>query len=74
MRGYRQDTIVAVATAPGRGAVGVVRISGPRARAIADTMLGGLPKPRLATHRVFRDAAGEALDDGIALWFPAPHS
>ncbi|MGC9007567.1 MAG: tRNA uridine-5-carboxymethylaminomethyl(34) synthesis GTPase MnmE [Halothiobacillaceae bacterium] len=74
MSGGRQDTIVAVATAPGRGGVGVVRVSGPLAPAIADSMLGGLPKPRLATHRVFRDAAGEALDDGIALWFPAPHS
>lgn len=74
MSGGRQDTIVAVATAPGRGGVGVVRVSGPLAPAIAGAMLGGLPKPRQATHRVFRDAAGEALDDGIALWFPAPHS
>jgi len=70
----KTDTIVAVATAPGRGGVGVVRISGPLAPSIALSMLGELPKPRLAVHRVFRDAAGEALDDGIALWFPAPHS
>jgi tRNA modification GTPase len=74
MSGGRQDTIVAVATAPGRGGVGVVRVSGPLAASIAGSMLGELPKPRRAVHRVFRDATGEALDDGIALWFPAPHS
>ena len=74
MNGAPTDTIVAVATAPGRGGVGVVRLSGPLAPAIAESMLGGLPKPRLAAHRVFRDAADQALDDGIALWFPAPHS
>lgn len=69
-----QDTIVAVATPPGRGGVGVVRVSGPRAAYIAEIMLGGLPKPRRATHRVFHDPCGEPLDDGLALWFPAPHS
>ncbi|MDM7322973.1 MAG: tRNA uridine-5-carboxymethylaminomethyl(34) synthesis GTPase MnmE [Gammaproteobacteria bacterium] len=74
MSGGQQDTIVAIATPPGRGGIGVVRVSGPLASAIAGAMLGGLPKPRLAIHRVFRNAAGEALDDGIALWFPAPHS
>ncbi len=74
MNGGPSDTIVAVATAPGRGGVGVVRVSGPLAPAIALGMLGGLPRPRLAVHRVFRDGAGEALDDGIALFFPGPHS
>ncbi|MGK0673769.1 MAG: tRNA uridine-5-carboxymethylaminomethyl(34) synthesis GTPase MnmE [Halothiobacillaceae bacterium] len=74
MNGSQQDTIVAVATPPGRGGVGVVRVSGPLASSIASSILGKLPEPRRAIHRVFRDAAGEALDDGIALWFPAPHS
>ncbi|MEW6445666.1 MAG: tRNA uridine-5-carboxymethylaminomethyl(34) synthesis GTPase MnmE [Pseudomonadota bacterium] len=74
MSGTSSDTIVAVATAPGRGGVGVVRISGPLAPDIARNMLGGLPRPRLATHRVFHDLDDQPLDDGIALWFPAPHS
>ncbi len=74
MNGGSTDTIVAVATAPGRGGVGVVRVSGPLAPVIAEGVLGVLPKPRLATHRVFRDADGQPLDDGIALWFPSPHS
>ncbi|MFM7626275.1 MAG: tRNA uridine-5-carboxymethylaminomethyl(34) synthesis GTPase MnmE, partial [Gammaproteobacteria bacterium] len=69
------DTIVAPATAPGRGGVGVVRLSGPGVAAIAARMLPrGLPEPRRATLTTFRDAAGEAIDSGLALHFPAPHS
>jgi tRNA modification GTPase len=68
------DTIVAIATPPGRGGIGVVRVSGPAAAGIARGMLGGLPPPRRAAARRFRDAAGAALDAGLALWFPAPHS
>ena len=68
------DTIVAVATANGRGGIGMVRVSGAEVTRIAISLLGALPKPRLAVHRIFRDATGEALDDGIALYFPAPHS
>ena len=69
------DTIVAPATAPGRGGIGVVRLSGPGVPAIAAAMLGGaLPEPRRATLATFRDGAGEALDSGLALYFPAPHS
>jgi tRNA modification GTPase len=68
------DTIVAAATPPGRGGIGIVRISGPGARAIAQAMLGKLPRARLATRAPFRDAAGGAIDSGLALWFPAPHS
>ncbi|MFM7707106.1 MAG: tRNA modification GTPase, partial [Gammaproteobacteria bacterium] len=69
------DTIVATATAPGRGGVGVVRLSGPGVPAIAAGMLPrGLPEPRRATLTTFRDAAGEAIDSGLALHFPAPHS
>ena len=68
------DTIAAIATPPGRGGVGIVRISGPATRRIAESMLGRLPSPRHATHTHFLDDAGEPLDDGIALFFPAPHS
>ena len=68
------DTIVAAATPPGTGGVAVVRVSGPEVPAIARSMLGSLPEPRVATHRVFRDARGAALDNGLALYFPAPAS
>ena len=68
------DTIVAAATPPGTGGVGIVRISGEAVEAIAQAMLGSLPKPRYATHRTFRNGAGEELDRGIALYFPAPGS
>lgn len=69
------DTIVAPATAPGRGGIGVVRLSGPGVPAIAAALLGGrLPEPRRATLATFRDGAGEAIDSGLALYFPAPHS
>jgi tRNA modification GTPase len=69
------DTIVAPATAPGRGGIGVVRLSGPGVPTIAASMLGAaLPEPRRATLATFRDGAGEALDSGLALYFPAPHS
>jgi tRNA modification GTPase len=69
-----RDTIAAVATPPGRGGVGIVRISGPGAPQIARALLGQLPSPRLATFTTFKDAGGEALDQGLALYFPAPHS
>lgn len=68
------DTIAAVATPPGRGGVGIVRISGPAAGAIAEQMLGQLPAPRRAEYLPFVAADGETLDQGIALWFPGPHS
>lgn len=68
------DTIAAVATPPGRGGIGVVRVSGPRVISIANELLGDLPPPRHAALRVFRDASGEMLDGGLALYFPAPAS
>nr|MDJ0814328.1 tRNA uridine-5-carboxymethylaminomethyl(34) synthesis GTPase MnmE [Woeseiaceae bacterium] len=71
---YPADTIVAAATPPGTGGVGVVRISGEAVEAIAEAMLGSLPEPRYATHRTFRNATGDELDAGIALYFPAPGS
>jgi tRNA modification GTPase len=69
-----RDTIAALATPPGRGGIGIVRLSGPAVPAIAEKVLGVLAKPRHAAHAVFRNKSGEALDEGIALYFPAPHS
>ena len=73
-RAVVRDTIAVVATPPGRGGIGVVRVSGPRVPEIAATLIGKLPTPRTATLAVFRDARGERLDEGIALYFAAPHS
>jgi len=70
----RGDTIAAVATPPGRGGIGIVRVSGPRARSIAESVLGELPAPRHAALAKFRDRDGESIDEGVALFFPAPHS
>jgi tRNA modification GTPase len=68
------DTIVAAATPAGRGALGVVRLSGPRVPEIAAALLGALPVPRLATRANFLAQPGSPIDNGIALYFPAPHS
>ncbi|MEQ1439210.1 tRNA uridine-5-carboxymethylaminomethyl(34) synthesis GTPase MnmE [Fontimonas sp. SYSU GA230001] len=68
------DTIVAIATPPGRGAVGILRLSGPRAVAIAERLAGALPPPRQFAWRHFRTADGEAIDSGLVLRFAAPAS
>ena len=68
------DTIVAAATPPGRGGVGVVRVSGPAVRGIAAVMLGKVPAPRQATFTTFRDSDRQPVDAGLALYFPAPNS
>ena len=68
------DTIAAVATPPGRGGIGIVRISGARVAELARTVLGNLPAARHATLAVARDSHGEALDRGIALYYPTPNS
>lgn len=68
------DTIAAIATAPGRGGIGVVRVSGPRAQDIALAILGREPAPRRAHLCDFKEAGGEVIDQGIALFFPAPNS
>lgn len=68
------DTIVASATPPGIGGIGVVRISGDEAERIARAMLGSLPEPRTATYRSFANARGQKVDAGIALYFPRPTS
>lgn len=69
-----QDTIAAVATPTGRGGIGVIRISGPACSTIATSLLGTLPPPRFAHFGSFKDDAGNVLDQGIALYFPKPHS
>lgn len=69
-----QDTIAAIATAPGRGGVGIVRISGPKVKAIAEQMLGNLPAARKAHYGNFYGVNGQILDQGIALLFVAPNS
>lgn len=72
--GPAPDTIAAIATPPGRGAIGIVRVSGALASQIARRLLGSVPQPRAATFLSARDARGELLDKGLALSFPAPHS
>ena len=76
MRQNRQkdDTISAIATAPGRGGIGVVRVSGAAVTLIAPGILGKLPQPRYALLADFCEASGETIDQGLALYFPAPHS
>ncbi|MEK6662362.1 MAG: tRNA uridine-5-carboxymethylaminomethyl(34) synthesis GTPase MnmE [Pseudomonadota bacterium] len=68
------DTIAAIATAPGRGGIGVVRVSGPKAPTIAQAIIGKLPPPRLAMLANFLDTDSSVIDQGIALYFAAPHS
>lgn len=74
MLGQTQDTIAAQATPPGRGGVGIIRLSGPQALSIAEQLLGFTPKPRHAHYTPFLGEAGQELDQGIALYFPNPHS
>jgi len=68
------DTIAAIATAAGAGGVGIVRISGPRSREIAHALIGKYPQARKVHVATVRDANGEVLDRGIALYFGAPKS
>jgi tRNA modification GTPase len=68
------ETIVAAASPPGRGGVGVVRVSGPKTPEIAATLVGELPVARHATLTQFLDGAGDPIDVGLALFFPAPQS
>jgi len=69
-----QDPIVAIATAPGRGAVGIVRVSGRGLDPFIRALTGRTLKPRSASYLALRDARGEAIDHGLAIHFPAPHS
>lgn len=70
----QNDTIAAQATPPGRGGVGIVRISGPRAGECAEVILGHCPRPRYAEYLPFSDRDGEVVDEGLALYFPGPNS
>ena len=70
----RPDTIAAIATAPGRGGIGVVRISGAALPAFAQVLCGKIPAARLASLASFRAADGSLIDTGLLLYFPAPHS
>ena len=69
-----RDTIAAISTAPGRGGIGVVRISGRNLRGLAATLTGREVPERRATLTVFRDASGDTIDQGLALFFAAPRS
>jgi tRNA modification GTPase len=71
---HPDDPIAAVATAPGRGAVGIVRVSGRGLAALARAITGRELTPRLAQYGPLRDSQGAAIDHGLALFFPAPHS
>ena len=68
------DTICAVATPPGQGGLGVVRISGANVTQVAAELIGSVPPPRQAALRRFRDGAGELIDQGIAIYYQAPSS
>jgi len=68
------DTIAAIATATGRGGVGIVRVSGPMSRSVAEHVLGVVPRVRYAHYSDFVDETGSKLDEGIALFFEGPHS
>ena len=68
------DPIVAIATAPGRGGIGVVRVSGGRLAPMVRALLGKIPAPRRAVRTKFLDARGVSIDDGLALYFPGPKS
>ncbi|MCT8608817.1 tRNA uridine-5-carboxymethylaminomethyl(34) synthesis GTPase MnmE [Glaesserella parasuis] len=69
-----KETIVAQATPIGRGGIGILRVSGPLATEVAQAVLGKCPKPRIADYLPFKDEDGTVLDQGIALFFKAPHS
>ena len=73
-RFFMKETIVAQATAPGRGGIGILRVSGPLATEVAQAVLGKCPKPRMADYLPFKDADGSVLDQGIALYFKSPNS
>jgi tRNA modification GTPase len=68
------ETITAIATASGQAGIGVIRVSGPLAPLIARTVVGQLPQPRHAHYGLFRDEVGQVIDEGLVLYFPAPHS
>lgn len=68
------DIIAAIATPPGRGGIGIIRISGKNLTELAKKIIGNLPKPRYAQLSQFQDNEKQAIDQGIAVYYPAPHS
>ncbi len=70
----KSDTIAAIATAPGRGGIGVVRISGRNVASIAVAIIGALPQSRKVTYASFQDSEGQVIDLGLALFFQGPNS
>ena len=74
MLARHQDPIVAIATAPGRGAVGIVRVSGRGLAPLAEKLCGRTLKPRHAAYGPFLAEDGQSIDQGLALFFPGPHS
>ncbi len=74
MLSRHQDPIIAIATAPGRGAVGIVRVSGPQLKPWADALCGKSLQARQAHYLPFNDDKGEPIDQGLAIFFPGPHS
>ena len=71
---HTADPIAAIATAPGRGAVGIVRVSGRGLAPLVLALCGRPLTPRQASYGPFKDGLGQAIDEGLAIWFPAPHS
>ncbi len=74
MSAFSTDPIIAIATAPGRGGIGVLRLSGPDLAAYARRLFGRVLRPRHAHYLPFKDRHGETMDEGLALFFPGPHS
>ncbi|WP_426415517.1 tRNA uridine-5-carboxymethylaminomethyl(34) synthesis GTPase MnmE [Aestuariirhabdus sp. LZHN29] len=71
---YTTDTITAIATAPGRGGVGIVRVSGPLSKQIGKVICSRTLKPRIAHYGEFRSHEGQVIDQGIAIYFSGPNS
>jgi tRNA modification GTPase len=69
-----KTTIVACATALGRGAIAIIRLSGPAAKSVVNSLAGTLPAPRRLTLQTYRDPSGETIDEGLTAWFPGPGS
>ncbi|MGN6314377.1 MAG: tRNA uridine-5-carboxymethylaminomethyl(34) synthesis GTPase MnmE [Rhodanobacteraceae bacterium] len=74
MNGAATETIVAIATPPGSGGIGVLRVSGPRVPQIAQAWLGEIPRPRMARLAELKDEHGAPIDRALLLYFEAPHS
>jgi len=71
---FKSDTIAAQATPPGRGGVGIIRVSGPGVKAVAQAILGRVPEHRRAEFLAYKDDTGQVIDEGLAIFFSAPHS